>query len=268
MKTLEFVKMHGCGNDYIYFDCMDGKNIDPHEMELFWLCDRNKGIGGDGLVFILPSDAADARMQMFNIDGSEGMMCGNAIRCVAEYLYSKNLAPSSMKIETPSGIKTIKAADSRPNWVVDMGQAKFLPSEINASLVVDVEEYRITQVNMGNPHAVVFMDEIDKLDLVATGTKFEHHEKFQPERTNTEFVQVLSKNHLKMRVWERGSGETQACGTGACAAAVAAVLNGYCNKNEDIVVSLLGGDLTIKYTDEAVFMTGEAVKVFEGAVEV
>jgi len=196
------------------------------------------------------------------------MMCGNAIRCVAEYLYSNDFASENMKIETASGIKAVWRAGSRSNWVANMGEAKFLLDEVNMPLIVGGMGYHITQVNMGNPHAVLFMDEIADLDLPNIGPLFEHHEKFQPERTNTEFVQVLSRNHLKMRVWERGSGETQACGTGACASVVAAVLNGHCDKNTDITVSLLGGDLSIKYTDDAVFMTGEAVEVFKGMVKI
>jgi len=264
--------MHGCGNDYIYFDCMDGAAIELHDPDLFWLCDRNKGIGGDGIVLILPSDAAHGRMRMYNADGSEGMMCGNAIRCVAEYLRLHCGAPPKMTIETASGIKFLEAVEKDTHdasqWRVDMGAAEFSLEEIGEALDVGGVKYHITQVNMGNPHAVVFLDEIDGLDLEQIGPKFEYHEKFAPQRTNTEFVQVLARNHLKMRVWERGSGETQACGTGACAAAVAAVLNGHCDKNTDIVVSLLGGDLVVKYTDDAVFMTGEAVEVFEGVVEV
>jgi len=262
---LEFIKMHGCGNDYIYFDCMDGKTIDPHEPDLFWLCNRNKGIGGDGLVFILPSRVADGRMVMYNADGSEGMMCGNAIRCVAQYMHQKGIAPDNMAIETASGIKYLQNAGFG-QWIVDMGVAKFSSDEIFVPLDVDGVDYRITCVNMGNPHTVLFVDEIDNLDLVKIGHLFEHHEAFAPDRTNTEFVKTLSRNHLKMRVWERGSGETQACGTGACAAVVAAVLNGHCDKNTDITVSLLGGDLTIKYTDDTVYMTGEAVKVYKGEI--
>ena len=260
--SYNFIKMHGCGNDYIYFDCLEGEIINPHELSLFWLCDRNKGVGGDGIVLILPSILGAGRMQMFNADGSEGMMCGNAIRCVAEYLHTKKQAPAKMAIETASGIKHVKAA-GKGNWTVDMGRAGITPAQ---TMDVGGASYEVTQVCMGNPHAVVFMDEIDNLDLAAIGPLFEHHPAFAPQRTNTEFVQVLARNHLKMRVWERGSGETQACGTGACAAAVTAVIAGFCDEGADIIVELLGGILTINYTDAAVLMTGEAVAVFEGSL--
>jgi len=267
---LKFTKMHGCGNDYIYFDCMDGKPpLDPHALGLFALCDRNRGIGGDGIVLILPSDVADGRMVMYNRDGSEGLMCGNAIRCVAEFLHTNSHAPAEMTIETASGIKHLKAYLHTPAhtlWQVDMGAAQFCVSEIDEVIAIDHKAYRVTRINMGNPHAVVFMDEIDNLELQKIGPLFEHAKVFAPERTNTEFVQVIARNHLKMRVWERGSGETLACGTGACAAAVAAVLNGHCDKNADIKIDLLGGQLTVKYADNTVIMTGEAVKVYEGTL--
>jgi len=259
---LDFIKMHGLGNDYIYFDCLDEKTLNPHEPNLFWLCDRNKGIGGDGIVLILPSQIAHGRMQMFNIDGSEGAMCGNAIRCVAEYLYTNVHAPEQMKIETFSGIKHITKAPT--GWRVDMGKAGLFPAE--PPIIINDISYEYTRICMGNPHAVIFMDDIDTLDLPAIGPTFEHHPNFAPDRINTEFIKVISRNHLKMRVWERGSGETQACGTGACAAVVAAVLNGHCDKGADITVDLPGGSLVINYTDEAVFMTGKATKVFEGTI--
>jgi diaminopimelate epimerase len=258
---LNFIKMHGCGNDYIYFDCLKGPVIDPHEAGLFWLCDRHKGIGGDGIVLILPSLAAHGRMQMFNADGSEGLMCGNAIRCVAKFLYTQGAAPAVMSIETASGIKHVEMI-SENSAKVDMGQAVISPV---ITLNIDGTDYEITRVCMGNPHAVVFLNEIEDLDLERIGPLFEHHEIF-PDRVNTEFVQVLGRNHLKMRVWERGSGETLACGTGACAAAVAAVQKGLCDKNTDIIVDLLGGTLAINYNDNSVFMTGECIKVFEGMI--
>ncbi|MCL2854001.1 MAG: diaminopimelate epimerase [Defluviitaleaceae bacterium] len=268
--------MHGCGNDYIYFSGMRGRMADPHAMDLFTLCDRHKGIGGDGIVVVLPSEIAHGRMLMFNADGSEGAMCGNAIRCVAKLLYDEQVAPAEMTIETASGIKSITVfADKHiaHSARVDMGKAILAPAQIPVELdgeAVINREYnghRITCVSMGNPHAVIFMDEIDGLDLEALGPPMENAPIF-PDRVNTEFVQIIARNHIKMRVWERGSGETMACGTGACAAAAAAVLNGHCDMDKDITVDLRGGSLTIKYTQDTVWMTGECVKVFEGTVDV
>jgi len=260
--SYKFTKMHGCGNDYIYFDCLEGEGsvLNPHEPSLFWLCDRNKGIGGDGIVLILPSDAADARMQMFNADGSEGLMCGNAIRCVAEYLHTTNHVQTSVNIETASGIKTVSLAGSHM-WRVDMGRANL---EKASSIHIGGKEYRFTKVDVGNPHAVVFVETVDDFDVAGVGVLFEHDKAFLPHRINTEFVEVIERNHLKMRVWERGSGETLACGTGACAAAAAAIQAGHCDMDTDIKVELLGGELIINCTDEAVYMTGEAVRVFDG----
>lgn len=277
---LEFTKMHGCGNDYIYINCFDREIGDPERFAIA-LSDRHFGIGGDGLVLICRSDIADARMRMFNMDGSEGRMCGNAIRCVAKYLYDNGLCKKNeIKIETLSGVKTLLLNTENGSVVsvkVDMGKAELEPSKIpvtlpgdriiNEPVTVGKETYNITCVSMGNPHAVVFCDDPDSLDIEELGPRFEHHEIF-PERVNTEFVQVIDRNTIKMRVWERGSGETLACGTGACAAAVASVLNGYCNKGQDIRVLLAGGELTINYTDERVFMTGGCVKVFEGVIEI
>lgn len=277
---LEFTKMHGCGNDYIYINCFEQEIDDPERLAIA-LSDRHFGIGGDGLVLICRSDIADARMRMFNMDGSEGRMCGNAIRCVAKYLYDNGLCKKNeIKIETLSGVKTLLLNTENGSVVsvkVDMGKAELEPSKIpvtlpgdriiNEPVTVGKETYNITCVSMGNPHAVVFCDDPDSLDIEELGPRFEHHEIF-PERVNTEFVQVIDRNTIKMRVWERGSGETLACGTGACAAAVASVLNGYCNKGQDIRVLLAGGELTINYTDERVFMTGGCVKVFEGVIEI
>ena len=226
---IEFTKMHGCGNDYIYINCFDREIDSPDELAIA-LSDRHFGIGGDGMVLICRSDIADAKMRMFNMDGSEGKMCGNAIRCVAKYLYDNGLC----KKDEPLNIR---------------GQT-----------------YNITCVSMGNPHAVVFCDDTDGLDIAVLGPCFEYSEIF-PERVNTEFVQVIDRNTIKMRVWERGSGETLACGTGACAATVASVLNGHCDKGQDIRVMLRGGELIINYTDERVLMTGNCVKVFEGVIE-
>ena len=259
---LDFIKMHGCGNDYIYFNCTKGPVVDPHGLDLFWLCDRHKGIGADGIVVIAPSNVADARMIMFNTDGSEGMMCGNAIRCVAQLISTGG----DVNIETASGVRHIGTTTlGHPRqWTVDMGKATITPSE---TINVDNKNWVLTRVHVGNPHAVIFLDKIENLDLGRIGPMFEHHTAFAPSRTNTEFVQVIKRNHLKMRVWERGSGETLACGTGACASAVAAIQAGYCDANTDITVDLAGGTLTIKSTDDAVYMTGEAVKVYEGVIE-
>jgi len=265
---LKFTKMHGCGNDYIYINCFD-TDINSPESLAVTLSDRHFGIGGDGIVMILPSDVADARMRMFNIDGSEGKMCGNAIRCVAKYLYDNGIVKKPrLSVETLSGIKYLElfTANGHVSSVrVNMGCAEFNPEPI--PLTISGTAYEITCVSMGNPHAVVFCDDIDLLDLPKIGPLFENHEMF-PDRINTEFIEVLDSHHLKMRVWERGSGETLACGTGACAAAVAAVLNGHCDKGTDIEVRLIGGNLTINYTDEAVFMTGGCKKVFDGTVEI
>ena len=276
---LSFTKMHGCGNDYIYINCFGLEINSPESLSVF-LSGRHTGVGGDGVVLILRSDIADARMRMFNLDGSEGGMCGNAIRCVAKYLYDSGMVQKrQMRIETKSGVKALWLS-TRNGFVdsakVDMGPAGLRPAQIPVKLPgesviarpveIGGEVYAITCVSMGNPHAVVFCEDVEHLDLRELGPLFEHSPLF-PDRVNTEFVELLDPGHLKMRVWERGSGETQACGTGACAAAVAAVLNGHCEKGVDIRVQLLGGELIIHYTDEAVYMTGNCVKVFEGTVE-
>ncbi len=264
---LNFTKMHGCGNDYIFINCFETR-IDNPEMLSIQLSDRHFGIGGDGIILIMPSEIADARMRMFNLDGSEGKMCGNGIRCVAKYLYdNKIVRKAEITIETLSGIKKLALNvenDGVTSVRVDMGRAEILPEN---SIIVDGIEYAITHVSMGNPHCVVFCDDVDKLNLVEIGAKFENHEMF-PERVNTEFVEVLAHNRLKMRVWERGSGETLACGTGTCAAAVAAVLKNVCDMNTDIHVQLLGGELSVCYTEDTVFMTGDCVKVFDGVIEI
>ena len=276
---LNFVKMHGCGNDYIFFDCLEADIPKPQELSRR-LSDRHKGIGGDGIVLILPSLTADAKMRMFNADGSEGSMCGNAIRCVAKYLYENDIVLNDhMTIETISGIRKLDLVlDGGVVCLVkvDMGQPKLNPKDIPINLPgesiiaqeIDVGDtkYKITCISMGNPHAVVFCDDISGLNLQQIGSLFEHNPLF-PQRVNAEFVEIIGKNRLKMRVWERGSGETQACGTGACAAAVAAVLNSFCDEGKDISVELLGGILTIQYIDNIVYMTGDCIKVFEGVVD-
>lgn len=273
----KFVKMQGAGNDYIYFDCFGGEPEDIPALAVR-LSDRHKGIGGDGLVLICRSDAADAKMRMFNADGSEGNMCGNAIRCVGKYLYDENVCrKEELSVETKSGIKYLRlyTENGKVKRVrVDMGKADFDPKSLPVLLegaAVDRPVkiagglHRITCVSMGNPHCVLFEDP-DGADLERIGPLFENAPLF-PERVNTEFVKVIGKNALKMRVWERGSGETMACGTGACAAAAAACACGKCDAAQDILVQLRGGDLVI-HVGETVFMTGEAEKVFSGEVEI
>ena len=283
-----FTKMHGCGNDYIYFDCFQ-HDINNPEARSVRLSDRHYGIGGDGVILVCPSDVADGKMRMFNLDGSEGKMCGNGIRCVGKFLYDHGLvdpAKERITVETLSGIKTLWPIYNDRKvcaMKVDMGRAELTPALIpvdasklpdpnadrivNAPYTVDGVEYHVTCVSMGNPHCVVFKNDVETMDIEKIGPAFETSELF-PERVNTEFIRVLDDHTLKMRVWERGSGETWACGTGACAAAVAAVENGYCKKDTDITVKLIGGDLVIRYTDDTVYMTGNAVTVYEGVVEI
>ena len=281
---LRFTKMQGIGNDYIYF-CTFGQWINNPEALAVRLSDRHFGIGGDGVILVAPSKVADAQMKMYNLDGTEGKMCGNGIRCVGKYLYDHGMVDIREKdeitIETLSGIKKLKAytTDGEVKTLrVDMGKAildpKQIPVDLSGDKVVDrrvtigMQDYRITCVSMGNPHCVVFVDsDIDHIDLEEIGPMFENDPLF-PERVNTEFVTVLNENTIKMRVWERGSGETWACGTGACAVAVAACENGYCKKGDDIKIKLKGGDLIINYTDETVYMTGNAETVYEGEIEV
>lgn len=277
---LHFTKMHGCGNDYIYFNCFEQEITNPAQLSRK-LSDRHKAVGGDGIVLICPSKIADAKMRMFNIDGSEGKMCGNAIRCVGKYLYEHGVTPKTpLKIETLSGIKTLDLHFSNgavDSVTVDMGKAELNPALIPAALsgdqavnvpvIIGGVPRRITCVSMGNPHCVLFGMDPDELDLAKEGRQFETHSLF-PEQVNTEFVQLIDHVTLKVRVWERGSGETMACGTGACAAVVAAVLNNYCKKNTDVTVHLPGGELVVNYTGGTVLMTGGAVEVFEGYVDV
>ena len=279
---LSFTKMHGCGNDYVYFNCFGAEVPNPEKLAIT-LSDHHFGIGGDGIILICPSDVADAKMRMFNADGSEGKMCGNGIRCVGKYLYDYGIVgdKTQITVETLSGIKTLQLypENGKVKTVrVDMGAAMLSPKDIpvyldgdrvvDAPLVIDEKVYHITCVSMGNPHCVVFVKEdVDTLDLERIGPKFENNPLF-PERVNTEFVNILSDGTLKMRVWERGSGETWACGTGACAVGVTAVLSGLFKKGEDITVHLRGGDLVINYTDKTVLMTGPATTVFEGTIDI
>jgi diaminopimelate epimerase len=268
--------MHGAGNDYIYIDANREKINNPSLLSKK-LSDRHFGIGSDGLVLIHPSSMADFRMQMFNSDGSEAEMCGNAIRCVAKYVYDKKMTlKKNIAIETLSGIKDIELTFDQNGEVtgamVDMGKPiltpKLIPVDmdgeniINRHLDVDGKTYNVTCLSMGNPHCVLYFDEIHNLNLEVLGPKFENHSVF-PKKVNTGFVKVIDKNNIELRVFERGAGETLACGTGACAAAVSSYLNGYTNKQVNVM--LKGGQLKINY-DKTVIMTGNAVTVFEGEI--
>lgn len=272
--------MHGTGNDYIYVNGFVETIENPAEFAIFY-SDRHKGIGSDGLVMILPSETCDFKMRMFNADGSESEMCGNASRCIGKFVYDKGLtSKTEVTLETLAGVKVLKlfiGADNKVEKVtVDMGEPILnglsIPTIFDQEMVVNKEmkyndelTYNITAVSMGNPHAVIFTSGIHQLDLTKIGPVVEHVSAF-PRRTNTEFIEVVDKNHVKMRVWERGSGETLACGTGACAAVVAGVLNGV---NERVThVELLGGELTIEWneSDNHVYLTGGATTVFEGEI--
>lgn len=274
---LNFTKMHGLGNSYIYVNCF--KESVPKPNELSKICaDVHFGIGADGLVLIMPSDVADFKMRIFNADGSEAEMCGNATRCVGKYVYEKGLTNKTIiTLETLGGIKKLDLTVDNgivTAVTVDMGKFVIVPSKIpidmdgdsviHRPITVDGTEYRITGVSMGNPHAVLYVRNVDDLDLNDLGPKFENHKLF-PQRINTEFVQVIDRNVLKMRVWERGSGETWACGTGACATVVASVLNGLCDYDSEVTVKLRGGDLTITcQKDGTVIKKGPAAFLFDG----
>ncbi|MGN0142250.1 MAG: diaminopimelate epimerase [Roseburia sp.] len=273
---MKFTKMHGCGNDYVYVNCFEEKVENPGELAIR-VSDRHFGIGSDGLILICPSKQADFRMRMYNADGSEGEMCGNGIRCVAKYVYDHGMTDKTeISVETGAGIKylTLTVEQGKVSLVkVDMGEPILVPAQIpvdvsgermvNEPVTVDGTEWRMTCVSMGNPHAVVFVPDTKSLDLEKLGPHFEHHKIF-PRRTNTEFVQLLGRNEINMRVWERGSGETLACGTGTCASVMACILNGY--TDHEVLVHLLGGDLRITYEEKSnhIFMTGPATTVFEG----
>ncbi len=276
---IQFTKMHGIGNDYVYIHSEKDDIVDPNSLARR-ISDRHFGVGSDGLVLILPSDKADFMMDMYNSDGSRGRMCGNAIRCVGRYVFERGLTDrKTLKIETLSGIKTLYLnvkSGHVDSVTVDMGPPILRPADIpvrwndrqvvDEPIAIDGHLHRLTCVSMGNPHAVVFLPEIDHLDLKRIGPSYEHHPLF-PDRVNTEFVQVVDRKHLRMRVWERGAGETMACGTGACAALVAAVLTGRADR--EATVSLLGGDLSIRYdaAAETVLMTGPAEFVFDGTID-
>lgn len=277
---MKFTKMHGIGNDYIYFNCLDNGISDPNGLSIA-LSDRHFGVGGDGIVMIMRSKVADFRMRMFNADGSEGKMCGNATRCIGKYVYEKGLTDKTeITLETLGGIKLLELNVNDGKVVsvkVNMGKAVLEPEKIPVLLdgdkivgretVVGGNKHSITCVSMGNPHCIIFTENIDSLDLEKIGPKYENDPIF-PERVNTEFVEIIDKNTLKMRVWERGSGETWACGTGASAVCVAAVLNGFASYDSDVTIKLRGGDLVINYKkDGTVYMTGPAAFVFEGETE-
>ena len=274
---MKFTKMQGLGNDYVYVNCFKEKIENPSELAVR-ISDRHFGVGSDGLIMINPSDKADFEMEMYNADGSRGEMCGNGIRCVAKYVYDYGLTDkTSISVETLGGIKYLDLTeeDGKVSLVkVDMGRPELEPSRIpvvaegdravDEPITVDGKEYRMTCVSMGNPHAVVYVDcDVKELPLEEIGPGFEHHERF-PKRVNTEFVRVLDRKTVEMRVWERGSGETLACGTGACAVAVSSALNGL--TEDEVTVKLLGGDLRIQWDRErdTVYMTGPAAVVFDG----
>lgn len=279
---MRFTKMHGTGNDYIYVNGFEEKVDNPPALAI-QLSDRHKGIGSDGLVLILPSDTCDFKMQMFNSDGSESEMCGNASRCIGKYVYDNGLtSKKEITLETLSGEKTLHLFVNQANKVdkvtVDMGipvlDGTLIPTTFEQATIinqpiflVDNLNFNITCVSMGNPHTVIFVDNVSQIDLPKIGPKIENAD-FFPNRTNTEFVEKISNNYLKMRVWERGAGETLACGTGACATVVAAVLNGLTNRK--CTVQLLGGNLEIEWreSDNHVYMTGNAVTVFTGEVQI
>ena len=275
---MKFTKMHGIGNDYVYVNCFEESIKNPAEVSKF-VSDRHFGIGSDGLILISPSDKADFRMNIYNADGSQAEMCGNGIRCVAKYVYDYGLTDKTeISVETLAGIKYLKlqvengkVATVEVNMGAPILEPEKIPVAVEESPVINVpvevkgKTYHMTCVSMGNPHAIVFMDNVKELDIAAIGPYFENHTVF-PKRTNTEFVEVLDRNTVNMRVWERGSDETLACGTGACATTVACILN---NKTEDeVTVHLLGGDLKIRWDREAnqVYMTGPATVVFDGEI--
>lgn len=277
---MKFTKMHGLGNDYVYVNCFEEKIDNPPAVARF-VSDRHFGIGSDGLIMINPSKTADFEMEMYNADGSRGEMCGNGIRCVAKYVYDYGLTDKTqISVETLGGIKylDLTVEDGKVSLVkVDMGkpelEADLIPiiSEreqvIDEPIEVDGKEYHMTGVSMGNPHAVIYVDDVKGLDLEKIGPKFENHERF-PKRINTEFVHCIDRQTVEMRVWERGSGETLACGTGACAVAVSSILNNL--TDTQVTVKLLGGDLQIEWDREkdCVFMTGPATVVFDGVIDI
>ena len=278
---MKFTKMHGIGNDYVYVNCFKEVVKDPAAVARF-VSDRHFGIGADGLILIKPSDIADCEMDMYNLDGSQGAMCGNGIRCVAKYVFDYGIVnKTSISIATRSGIKylDLSVKDGRVSMVkVNMGSPILTASQIpvvsskeeviDEPLEVEGTTYRITAVSMGNPHAIVYMDDVESLEIDKIGPAFENHIAF-PDRVNTEFVKVIDSHTVQMRVWERGSGETLACGTGACAVAVASILNGLTDGTQPVTVKLLGGNLQIFWDrqENLVYMTGPASTVFDGEID-
>lgn len=278
---MKFTKMQGIGNDYVYVNCFEETIADPSAVARF-VSDRHFGIGSDGLILVKPSDVADCEMDMYNLDGSQGAMCGNGIRCVAKFAYDHGIVHKmNITVNTKSGIKylDLDIKDGKVSSVkVNMGSpiltAKMIPvvsdkeQVINQPLDVNGTIWNITAVSMGNPHAVTYMEDVNSLDIEKVGPMFENHINF-PDRINTEFVKVIDRRTLQMRVWERGSGETLACGTGACAVAVASTLNGLVDEDVPITVKLLGGDLQILWNrqENLVYMTGPATTVFEGEID-
>lgn len=277
---MKFTKMHGIGNDYLYFNCFEEPVTDPAALSIR-LSDRHFGVGSDGIILIGPSDKADCSMDIYNADGSRAMMCGNGIRCVGKYAYERGIAKKkTLTVDTQSGVKTlfltVDENDHVTSVTVNMGKPELsapkIPTLFETEQVIDhpVEiagkEYRVTCVSMGNPHCVVFVDDVDAIPLESIGPSFEFHHMF-PQRVNTEFVQMIGESEVKMRVWERGSGETWACGTGACAVAVACALGG--KTGRQVLVHLKGGDLNIRWDEETdeVFMQGPAEFVFDGQID-
>lgn len=277
---MKFTKMHGCGNDYVYVNCFEEQVPDPEKAAIL-VSDRHFGIGADGLILIRPTDKADFEMEMYNADGSRGAMCGNGIRCVAKYVYDHGMTDKTqITVNTGSGVKTLDLTvkDGKVETVrVNMGTPELTASKIpvvadtekaiEAPILADGRDWTFTAVSMGNPHAVVFVENLERLQLEVVGPKFENHSIF-PDRVNTEFVKVLNDHTIQMRVWERGSGETLACGTGSCAAAVAAILTGKVS-GSTVTVELRGGRLQIEWDREAntVYMTGPATTVFSGEID-
>jgi diaminopimelate epimerase len=272
---MRFIKMHGIGNDYVYIDCFRDAVSEPEKLAVH-ISDRHFGVGGDGLILIMPSDKADARMRMFNADGSEAQMCGNGIRCLAKYVYESGISRKpAITVETPAGVLSLQliTANGRVERVtVNMGIPQLRRQDIpmhgagdrvlREKLAAGDREFEVTCVSMGNPHCVIYVDHVAQFPVTHYGPLLEHHPQF-PERTNVEWIEWLNSREIRQRTWERGSGETLACGTGACAATVASVLNGKTARS--VTVHLLGGDLEVEWaTDEYVYMTGPAVEVFRG----
>lgn len=275
----KFYKMHGIGNDYLFFNCFGEELKDPEKVAIK-LSERRFSVGGDGIILVERSSVADAKMRIFNADGSEGKMCGNGLRCLAKFLYEIiKLKKSEYSVETLSGIRKVYLTLDRGkifSITADMGFPRFAPEEIpmlvtgerviDYPLCLDGEKFLVTCLSMGNPHCVIFCEDVDQIDVARLGEKLEHHDLF-PEGVNVEFVEVLSKNELKMRVFERGSGETFACGTGACAAAVAGIAKNLCGENTQISVHLRGGTLSVKKDAQTVYLTGLAELSYTGVVE-